>query len=132
MNPSVWVHNGGPREPRRGFILGGPPEATLEAQPAAPRWRQSTNLVEVILEITRLDNVYVVCHAPRKDAQQSPKCAGKFTGIPGNRLRNHSARPRSLETTSADRKFFPFLRFFCVQVLPYKGLPELQNGFPEL
>ena len=97
MNPSVWVHNGGPGEPRRGVILGGPPGATLEAQPAAPRWRQSTNLVNVILEITRLDNVYVVCHAPRKDAQQSPKCAGKFTGIPGNRLRNHSARPRSLE-----------------------------------
>ena len=97
MNPSVWVHNGGPDEPRRGLILGGSPGATLEAQPAAPRWRQSTNLLDVILGITRLDNVCVVCHAPRKDAQQSPKCAGKFTGIPGNRLRNHSTRPRSVE-----------------------------------
>ena len=97
MNPSVWVHNGGPGEPRRGLILGGPPGATLEAQPAAPRWRQSTNLLNVILEITRLDNVCVVCHVPRKDAQQSPKCAGKFTGIPGDCLRNHSARPCSLE-----------------------------------
>ena len=95
--PFRKVHNGGPGEPRRGLILGGPPGATLEAQPAAPRWRQSTNLLNVILEITRLDNVCVVCHAPRKDAQQSPKCAGKFTGIPGNRLRNHSARPRSLD-----------------------------------
>ena len=33
MNPSVWVHNGGPREPRRGFILGG----ALLGQP----WRPS-------------------------------------------------------------------------------------------
>ena len=54
-------------------------------------------VLDVIHEIPGLGNVRVISRAPKTDAQQSPECAGKFTGIPVNRSLNNSARARALE-----------------------------------